>query len=80
MENKPTCNLNSSINPLHSDSLAEEISPNIFKRIIERNFRGISADLARIEILKEKNRFFQLKTEEDSYPIWIDDVFIELTN
>lgn len=75
MESKPAGDLRSPLDPVHSGTMAKKINPHFIERTCERNFRGISADLARIERLKEANRMMCMKNEGSDYPFWINDLY-----
>ena len=77
MESKSAGDIRSPLDPIHSNTMAKTISPDIIQRINKRDFRGISADIMRIEKLKALNREIANKMHfGEDYPIWIDDLYL----
>jgi len=77
MEGKSAGDIRSPLDPIHPNTMAKKISPDIIQRINQRDFRGISADMKRIEKLKACNRDMVNKMHNgENYPVWIDDLYL----
>ena len=78
MESKPAGDIRSPLDPIHTSTMAKTINSEIFERTSKRDQRDCSADITRIERLKDTNRMMSLKFEGTDYPIWIEDLYLTL--
>lgn len=78
MESKPAGDFRSPLDPIYTNTMAKTIDSKIFERTSKRHQRGCSANIARIEKLKDTNRMMSLKFEGTDYPIWIEDLYLTL--
>lgn len=77
MESKPAGDIRSPLDSVHTNTMAKTIAPNFFEGTCQWNFRGVSADIARIERLKAHNVVMSLKTEGTDYPWWIENMYYD---